>query len=100
VSGVTCTGMITNISMGGCQFVMDQLNEQEVPELKAGDNVTLTFQTPEGTPIESLSGEVRNIKSADNRVEIGIRFLDLQGDIKAALTECIRNLAMAGKLVS
>jgi HD-GYP domain-containing protein (c-di-GMP phosphodiesterase class II) len=97
LSGVNYEGMITNISMGGCQFIMDRLDEHGAFALKAGDSVNLSFQAPEGRPIESLSGEVRNIKSSDNRVEIGIRFLDLQDDVKDVLTECIRNLAMAGK---
>ena len=100
ISGVNCRGIITNISMGGCQFVMDQPGEQGTSEVKVQDSVNLSFQPPGGKPIESVSGEVRSIKLSDNHVEIGIRFLDLQDDVKDVLTECIRNLAMVGKSVS
>ena len=100
VSGVNYKGMITNISMGGCQFVMDQLGEHGTSEVKAGDSVNLSFQTLEERPFESLTGEVRNIKCSDSRVEIGIRFLDLQDNVKGVLIECIRNLAIADKLRS
>jgi len=92
VSGVNYKGMITNISLGGCQFVMDQSGEQGASEVKAGDSVNLSFQTLEERPFESLPGEVRNVKCSDNRVEIGIRFLDLRDDVKDVLIECIRNL--------
>ena len=100
LSGMKGQGMITNISMGGCQFVMNHPGDQESSAIKVGDSVNMSFQPPGGKPIESLPGEVRNIKRSDNGVEIGIRYLDLQDNVKDVLAECIRNLAMASKSVS
>jgi len=100
ISGLNYQGMITNISMGGCQFVMNQPGDQEAAIVKVGDSVNLNFHPLGGKPIEALAGGVRNIKHLDNRIDIGIGFLDLQDEVKDVLTECIRDLAIAGKLVS
>jgi hypothetical protein len=93
-------GIVTNISMGGCQFVMNQPADQKATVVNVGDSVNLSFQPLGGKPIESLPGEVRNVKRSDNGIEIGIGFLDLQDEVKGVLAECIRNLAITGMSVS
>lgn len=100
LSGMNYQGIVTNISMGGCQFVMNQPADQKATVVNVGDSVNLSFQPLGGKPIESLPGEVRNVKRSDNGIEIGIGFLDLQDEVKDVLAECIRNLAIAGMSVS
>jgi HD-GYP domain-containing protein (c-di-GMP phosphodiesterase class II) len=100
VSGVNYQGMITNISMGGCLCIMNRPGDQGPIEINVGDRVNLSFQPLGGRSIDSLPGEVRNIKGLDKRVEIGIVFLDLQEDLRDILMECISNLEMVGKMIS
>lgn len=100
LSGVHCQGIITNISMGGCQFVTDELDDGKASQVKVEDSVRLSFQPSGGRPIESLPGEVRNVKRSNGRVEMGIQFWDLEDEMMTILTESIRHLAMAGKTVS
>jgi c-di-GMP-binding flagellar brake protein YcgR len=97
VSGSTYRGIITNISLGGCQYVSDQLDEDNASKMKVEDKLLLTFQTLDGNSIESLTGEVRNVRRNNHRVEIGVRFIDMTEDVKNTLIDCMKSLALAGR---
>lgn len=100
LAGRECPGIITNISLGGCQFVTDQLDEERASQIKIEDPIALSFQPLEGKAVSALPGEVRNVRRGERRVEIGIRFLSPGNDLKDTLAECIRNLALANSPLS
>ena len=101
LAGAPRRGVVANISMGGCQFVTEDLDEEQTAHIKVEDGVTLSFQPPAGVPVESLAGEVRNVKRSNgSRSEIGIRFINLQGDKRNALVDCLSNLAMTERVLS
>jgi c-di-GMP-binding flagellar brake protein YcgR len=97
VSGSTCRGIITNISLGGCQYVTDQLDEEKASRIKLEEKLLLNFQTLDGHSIESLAGEVRNVRRNNHRVEIGVRFMDMAEDVKNTLIDGMKSLALAGR---
>ncbi|HRR39895.1 MAG TPA: PilZ domain-containing protein [Syntrophales bacterium] len=101
LAGVPCRGVVANISVGGCQFVTEGLDEEQTARIKVEDGVTLSFQPPARAPVESLAGEVRNVtRSNGGRSEIGIRFINLQDDKRNALVDCLSNLAMTERTLS
>jgi c-di-GMP-binding flagellar brake protein YcgR len=101
LAGAPRRGVVANISMGGCQFITEDLDEEQTAHIKIEDGVTLSFQPPAGVPVESLAGEVRNVKRSNgSRSEIGIRFINLQGDKRNALVDCLSNLAMTERVLS
>jgi len=101
LAGAPCRGVVANISMGGCQFVTEDLDEEQTARIKVEDGVMLSFQPPAGAPVESLAGEVRNVTRSNGvRSEIGIRFINLQGDKRNALVDCLSNLAMTERTLS
>ncbi len=101
LAGVPCRGVVANISVGGCQFVTEGLDEEQTARIKVEDGVTLSFQPPARAPVESLAGEVRNVtRSNGGRSEIGIRFINLQDDKRNALMDCLSNLAITERTLS
>jgi HD-GYP domain-containing protein (c-di-GMP phosphodiesterase class II) len=97
IGGETYRGIVSNISIGGCLFMTDQLSEKQAANVKLDDPVTLDFQVFDGKGVKDLPGEVRNVRRGENRVEIGVRFLKLSDNLKITLTDAMKGLAMASK---
>jgi c-di-GMP-binding flagellar brake protein YcgR len=94
------SGLLTNISLGGCQYVTNRLDEEKAETIVLGDIITLNFNSIDGEFFKSVPVEVRNIRRYNNRVEIGLRFISLNDTMKNKLIHSIKTLALLGKTCS
>lgn len=96
VQGTVCSGVVADISLGGCKFMAKQ---EESGDLRTALGESIVLQTNligEAAP-RILTGKVRNIKLDADRTILGVQFVDLDAETAECLNRSIMNvLALTG----
>jgi len=69
------SGIIVDISSGGCKFVMGNGTDLQHHRIEVGQKITLTCEIYGIEGLKTLPGEVRNMSQDAQRVSLGIQFL-------------------------
>jgi c-di-GMP-binding flagellar brake protein YcgR len=85
----TLSGVILDISVGGCRFAAKPAKGDDLSPPKVGENVQLSAQLFGGKVPESLKGVVRNVKMEENKTELGVQFENIAPEVTKDLREFI-----------
>lgn len=90
---IRVTGMMLNLSAGGCQLVLDSKEDENgLPSFSVDEKVELTF-TMMGTDMPiALTGKVKNISLHKNRMYIGLMFQDMDDEHRQAISSYVENV--------
>jgi c-di-GMP-binding flagellar brake protein YcgR len=84
--------MITNISSGGCQAVLEAEEARLLPTIVPDQQVTMAFTMFGQDAEEHVRGEVKNITISDTRQFIGVKFNHVSETVKSQIEEYIQNV--------
>lgn len=85
--------MITNISSGGCQAVLEAEEARLLPTIVPDQQVTMAFTMFGQDAEEHVQGEVKNITISDTRQFIGVKFNHVSEMVKSQIEEYILNVS-------
>ncbi len=86
-------GVITDLSLGGCRFILNMKAAESFPKLKAEEKITLRSQIPIQPGVQTLGGIVRSRVEDVEKSSLGIQFRGLPPDATEALRDLIGKLA-------
>jgi c-di-GMP-binding flagellar brake protein YcgR len=84
--------MITNISSGGCQVVIEAEEARYLPHVVPDQSVTLEFTMFGSNVQERVKGEIKNISISGVRQFLGVSFDEVSEGIKAQIEEYIESV--------
>jgi putative nucleotidyltransferase with HDIG domain len=85
-----CEGVILDLSVGGCKFVIKRSDTSSILALQLDEPITLRTELLGDRNGVTLPGMVRHVNLDENRIELGIQFLDLDQDTIESLNQCIQ----------
>lgn len=83
-------GMITDISLGGCKFRTEAIEQIEGLMLKKEGDVSLKFQLPGHAGTKRFSGKIKKVEF-DTNFALGIGFRKMDEDIRQAMTAYVES---------
>lgn len=90
--GLCLSGMLLDISRGGCRASLDPPDGPDGPSLREGALVELRFSLLNPKRSDTVLCEVRNTGRAKGLLLLGLRFVDLTGPVRARLEAFLRFL--------
>lgn len=90
ISDIVHSGIVSDISLSGCGFTMGILSPgQRFPDIKLNESVTLSLQLPGIEKTFELSGEVRRTQRDVQKMNVGLRFHEIDEEARNGITEFI-----------
>jgi c-di-GMP-binding flagellar brake protein YcgR len=89
----TYQGVLTNISSGGCQVVVEAESAVYLPLVKPEQEVTLRFRMFGSENDLEVDGKVKNIGASGPRLTLGVAFDEVSQEIKARIDEYIESVS-------
>ena len=83
-------GMLTDISVGGCKFKTEAVEQIEGLLLKKEGNVSVQFQLPGHAGTKNFHGTVKKVEF-DTTFALGIGFRDIDEDIRRVMASYVEN---------
>ena len=68
-------GIVTDISMGGCNVDLNHSGILDFPEIRILEEVSLTLQLKDGEFLEDIKATVRSTKRDKHNLSLGLQFL-------------------------
>jgi hypothetical protein len=93
----TYTGIMTDISLGGCSFDFNKPENTTFPEIQIQEEVSIAIQMKEKGRLKSICAIIRSIKKDRNNLIIGLQFVPWDEDSQEekseqALNEYVRSV--------
>ena len=82
-------GTIVDISETGCRYVIKEKDDQNVPALLVGDQMTLKFRLPGIAEEQAVSGIIRNINQDNRQAALGIQFHEVSEDCRGMIADYV-----------
>ncbi len=92
IGGQKFRGAITDLSIGGCRFVLRHGTEHRIPLVKVGEDLTIHTRLAGDAAHRSLSGTVRNVRVEEERTILGVQFMNLDDQTSIQLEKCIHEV--------
>jgi c-di-GMP-binding flagellar brake protein YcgR len=70
------SGVVVNLSAGGCQVVLDAKAGQPLPTLAVNSGLVLEFRLAGSDKSVMVGGGAKNISMSENRLYLGVKFED------------------------
>jgi len=83
-------GMITDISLGGCKFKTEAIEQIEGLLLKKEGEASLQFQLPGYEGTKTFQGKVKKVEF-DMNFALGIGFLSIDDDVRQVITAYVES---------
>jgi c-di-GMP-binding flagellar brake protein YcgR len=84
-------GIITDISVAGCKFRTDSIEQMEDLLIKKGGDVTLHFPVLGLDGIKEFKGKIKKV-AFDNDLVLGIGFREIDDDFRKIITSYIESM--------
>jgi len=84
-------GIITDISVAGCKFRTDSIDQMEDLLIKKGGDVTLHFPVLGLDGIREFKGKIKKV-AFDNDLSLGIGFREIDDDFRKVITSYIESM--------
>jgi len=84
-------GIVTDISVAGCKFRTDSIEQMEDLLIKKGGDVTLHFPVLGLDGIREFKGKIKKV-AFDNELAIGIGFREIDDDFRNIITSYIESM--------
>ena len=85
-------GLLVNISLGGCRFVLSQNQDPKPPLLKVEQKVGISFSLSEEESRLLAEAEVRNATTLDHLQIMGLRFLSLDRQSRLSIDSYVETV--------
>lgn len=84
--------LILDLSTGGCRISIDKGKNIKEDVFKVGDVLIINFSLPNISRDFSLIGKLRNVKSDQNKLILGLQFADMDQEARNNIQTYIENL--------
>jgi len=91
VDGEEYKTMVTNISTGGAGVVLS-LSDRHPKNLDDNGEVFLLFKALDGSQEAVVRGELRNVRSAGDKMQLGLKFDSLIGDSRQIIEDYVNDV--------
>ena len=94
LKGETYRGAVTDLSTGGCKFLVKQADLSGLPAVVPDEPIKLRIQLIGESRADVFSGKLRSItmNAAEAKASFGIQFAELDAETQAHLHRCIEHV--------
>lgn len=93
VDGAEYSGLIIDLSAGGCRLVIEAEPGKQPPEIQAESEIVTNFQLFDKDAQIFAQGIVRNAEAGQSATSVGVQFKDLAQDIQDNIQNYVRTIS-------
>jgi hypothetical protein len=93
-AGEYIRGLIVDISAGGMRLTINLDDIGYEPEIKSGDIIDIDFTLPTQQSSSRVLTEVKNVRTVDNRMRLGLSMLEINEELEVAISDFVQELLL------
>jgi hypothetical protein len=92
MGGKSYRGYISNISLSGCQLILDLPSDESFPDSGPGQEVRVAAQLTGTAEIQILNVSIQSVRREEREMIIGMQFVNLDKDVLNDVRGFIKNI--------